>query len=707
MADHPIVAKLFYSGVYNDVSTDVSQNDPVVIQHGGSEVSTAPRPSTATFTFEDPAGKYRPYSPTSALYGLAGRNTPLQITGGGAFEVSSWEPDQTVGFSASPARGRRWTEIQAAGPLRRVGGWTEPIASAMTRKLTSLGALTEFWSLEDDRDATALANPYGTPGQFETNNLGAQESPAGGSTSFKMNTGNDSEVFGRFGTSTSPSSWQVAFAFRLAAIPTGAGYQLLMSIPVGPAGLTQFWQVSVNQDSYRLQIFESTGPAVVDQITSYASLNIYPNQWAMCRLQATLVAGTLTWGIGWISQTDSATGVSGSVAAGLDRPYAWSTQCSNPGDYLDGANFAYVAACNTITPDLIGFGVWAAFGGYTGETTGARFLRLCAEENITATVQGTSDELMGPQRPDTVIKLLQEIRDTDGGFLVDDRAAVGLLLRSRKSLYAQTPALALTFGVDVGPPLKPVLDDLGTHNLITVTNRGGGTAVVEDTTSAMGSANPPAGVGKAKQGIDVNLRNTPRLLDVAYWWLRLGTLPDVRYSSVTVDLDANPALEAAAAAVRAGDRITITSLDPDLIDLLVVGTLDRRDNQKRRKITFTCLPYRQYDVAKYIATGTPPASTQKRYDSRTSTTSAPLNATVGTIVVTFTDPGDAWSQVSAPYDWAITGERIRVTAMGAVSGAGPYTQTATVTRSINGVAKIHAAGEPIHMHPDQQARYAL
>jgi hypothetical protein len=706
VANHPITLKLFYSGVYNDVSTDVSQVDAVTVRHGGSEVSDAPRPSTVDFTFEDPTGKYRPYLPTSALYGLAGRNTPLQITDGGSFEVASWAPDQTVGFSASPLRGRRWTEVQAAGPLRRVGGWTEPIASAITRKMLTLG-LTEFWSLEDDRDATGLANPYGTAGQFETSGLGASESPGGGSTSFKMSTGNDSEVFGRFGTSTSASSWQVAFAFKLNQVPTAAGYQQLMAISVGPTGVTQFWQVSVNQDSYRLQIFDSTGSAIVDQITSYSSLNIYPNQWAMCRLQATLVAGTLTWGIGWISQTESATGVAGSVAATLDRPYSWSASCFNSGGYLEDANVAYVAACNTITPDLIGTAVFSAFGGYNGETTGARFLRLCGEEGVTAAVEGTSDELMGPQRPDTFLKLLQEIRDTDGGYLVDDRNQLGLYLRSRKSIYAQAVDIALTYGTNVGPPLKPILDDLNTHNLITVSNRGGGTAVVEDTTSAMGSAAPPTGVGKAKQDIAVNLRNASRLTDVAYWWLHMGTLPDVRYSSVTVDLDANSSLETAAVALRPGDRITIASLDPDLIDLLVIGTLDKRDNQKRRTVTFTCVPYRQYDVALYIATGTPLASTQKRYDSRTSTTNTTLNTTVGTVVVKFTDLRDAWSTTGVPYDWAVAGERIRVTAMGAVTGAGPYTQSATVTRSINGVVKTHAAGEPVHMHPDQQARYAL
>jgi hypothetical protein len=46
--------------------------------------------------------------------------------------------------------------------------------------------------------------------------------------------------------------------------------------------------------------------------------------------------------------------------------------------------------------------------------------------------------------------------------------------------------------------------------------------------------------------------------------------------------------------------------------------------------------------------------------------------------------------------------------MGPVTGSGPYTQTATVTRNMTGdVAKSHAAGDPVHMHKTQLARYAL
>lgn len=707
MADHPLTLKLFYDGIYNDVSTDVSQNDPVAVQHGGAEVSDAPRPSTVSFTFEDTAGKYRPYLPTSALYGKAGRNTPMQITDGGFFEVASWKPDQTVGFNQGPpTRGRRWTETLGAGPLMRVGGWTEPIKSAMTRKLLTMN-LVDLWTLEDPRDGQQISNPYGTDALFNNNGLGDQESPAGGSTSYKLN--GNARVTGLWNPNGPVDAWQIAFCFKLPKLPSSS-YVALMSIAVGnDADTGQIWTVFANDARYRLTIFQSqglTGTVIVDSTAVYSGAS--PDKWVGIRLQGSTSAGTLSWGLGWMTEGSTAPiGIAGSIAEDFfDKPSDWSIAAS-PGDELDGSSWAYVYSCQGLLPDLAGTSVGAAFGGYRGETTGARFLRLCTEEGLTATVEGTSDEAMGAQRPDTFIELLKEIRDTDGGLLVDDRTQLGLYLRSRKSIYSQAVDLALTFGNNVGPPLKPILDNLNTHNLVTVNNRSGGTVAAQDSTSAMGSANPPAGVGKQKQDIDVNVLLASRLNDIAAWWLRIGTVPDVRYSSVTVDLDANPSLEATAVAIKAGDRITIASLDPDVIDLLVIGTLDRRDDQKRRKVTFTCVPYRQYDIAIYQVDGATPTAAMKRYDSRTSVTNTTLNTTVGTIVVKFTDIRDAWSTTSVPYDWAIAGERVRVTAMGAITGSGPWTQSATVTRSINNVIKSHLAGEQISMHPDQQARYAL
>jgi hypothetical protein len=57
---------------------------------------------------------------------------------------------------------------------------------------------------------------------------------------------------------------------------------------------------------------------------------------------------------------------------------------------------------------------------------------------------------------------------------------------------------------------------------------------------------------------------------------------------------------------------------------------------------------------------------------------------------------DVWS-TATPYDWLVAGERVTVTSMPSPTGTGPYLQTATVTRAVNGIAKIHAIGEAVHL----------
>jgi hypothetical protein len=199
--------------------------------------------------------------------------------------------------------------------------------------------------------------------------------------------------------------------------------------------------------------------------------------------------------------------------------------------------------------------------------------------------------------------------------------------------------------------------------------------------------------------VDVNVSREARLTDHANWWLNVGTNSEPRYSDVVVDLDANPELEAAAAAVRPGDRITIANLAPDLVNLLVVAKRDTRSHQKRRTIAFKTRPYLPFDVAVHDG--------DKRQESYSSTLNAAYGSTDTTMVVTFTASEDRWSTGATPYDWSIEGERITVLTMAAPTGSGPYTQSATVRRSVNGVVKTHLAGEEVHMHPEQQARHAL
>ncbi len=843
IGNHPISCYLQYDGDWHDVIADVWAMNPVTVSRGGAELSDALKASQVGLTLLDFAGNYRPHNPSSPLYGLAGRNTPLmigslvayedfedttivvtigagasvnpwarsttnphtgswcfksgatadgafsdciitvpagantctlwyrtdcdpgdrlQITSGGqlrlnlggtggvwapvtvpvmtdaagtkqvyvrylkdaagsagadavyiddvrfftsqaAGEVSGWNPDQDQAFGNGTGRGMRWTGVEAGGLLRRIGQWTDPVISTYGRRLLQEPALVDLWPLDDASGSASLRNTaYPNPGFNRAAQLGTSDAPGGGeATSVALSGGTQVDgVFRRTGANeyTIGISFKVPASNGLSAYPTTTLFLSWATAQNWGVFISLFsggWELKVNDDHGANVLTNSTLWGAAAPVGSWVNLAVSIGQAS---------ATTSSYRMQWTGEGSTVPFLSSGTFTGAPgQPSFWLAFATATGE-INGIEAAFVYkidnATYVLTADFL-----SAFAGYRGETAGARFLRLLYEQGLHGVLRGKASdtELMGPQRPDTMINLLKEIRDTDAGLLTDFEGGGALAYRTRRNLYNQTPVIAFTFNTNVAPPLTPILDDLHTNNYVTVQNRGGGSATDVDTASAMGTAPPPTGVGLYKQTVDVNVSAVGRLADLASWWLNLGTNPEARYQSVTVDLD-NPggvALESAVDALLPGDRVTITGLDADLIDLCVVGIQDTRSSGgMRRTATLLCVPYRSFGVAVYD-------NAARRYDSRTSTLNAGYSTTATSMVVKFTDLRDQWSTTAAPYDWAVAGERIRVTAMGAVTGTGPWTQTATVTRSINGVVKAQTAGAAVHMHRDQQARYAL
>lgn len=615
---------------------------------------------------------------------------------------ASWSPNP--GDPGDPLT----TGVEAAGVLQRLGRWNRPVESAYSSVISQAPHQLGCWLMEDAKDATTLRNQvtggkagYLTGGTMTT---GEDDSPDGGSTSLKMGDLTNLEFEFLPGSLT---GWQMSFAFKLAAVPApGSFFTPIISWATSD---TKAYTIYANDTEYDFEILDPT-TAYVDSDVTFGT-GAAPNQWIVMNLAISLSGGTASWKLTWYAKgLTSVYFVSGTFAAtSIGYPtLAFLNSDTGTNPMMVGAHFGYLYAVNDATTNTIIGDYLSGFLGFAGEPALDRIQRICQYQGIPYVARGATlaTEAMGAQKPDTMLGLFKEIQQTDGGLLTDADGAIAVAYRSRRSLYAQTPALALIYGINVSPPLTPILDDIGTYNYVTVTNRAGEIAIVEDSTGIVGSADPPTGAGLIKQDVGVNVSDPLRLPQLASWWLNAGTNPEPRYKQVTVDLDANPSLEATVDALLPGDRVTISGLLPDLVDLLYLGRTDTRDNRKRRKVTLLCIPYLLYDVATYAATG-PITAAMKRYESKTSTLNAGVTSSATTIVVTFTAATDLWSTASVPYDWDIEGERITVTVMGAITGTGPWTQSATVTRAVNGVSKAHTAGVPIQMHRQQEARYAL
>src|SRR4051812_15657996 len=194
----------------------------------GPDVESGLRPNSLSFTLANDDLSMDPTNVRSVLYGKIGRNTRARMLMAGnqltQAEASSWQPDATSEHAASSGRGKSWVDLQAEGLLRRLGRWTDPIRSAMTRQAASLTGLLGYWTLEDQSGAAQLSNEVaaGQAGSYAgTCTLQGDDGAGGADGAVKV--GSDGALRGSF-LSAAGNGYQVSWVAKLPAVPTSTTY---------------------------------------------------------------------------------------------------------------------------------------------------------------------------------------------------------------------------------------------------------------------------------------------------------------------------------------------------------------------------------------------------------------------------------------------------------------------------------------------------
>jgi hypothetical protein len=692
----------------------------VTITRGHEPDGSWPRPTRVDCEINNDSLNYDPSRPESTLYGVGGRNTKTRVTVDGNqrvwAEASSWQPDRTPEHVPGANKGRSWTRLVAEGVLGRIGTWTDPLRSPLYRIVEVSGVTpTEWWAMEEDSGATAAPSSVG----------GAPMRPVGsvrytlpdGSPLTPGGTPDFAGGSGVTGSAPLPSFQGGGTLNAVVRSGTFNGYAIdwVMQHKAGTdaGGTTSAdvfsWRESGTYVHYTVNVIKgyvtvfhaneaddatlsSTGSAV-------AALDVYDGAAHHFRYQVRQNGGNYLAQL-YIDGTLYATadnfvpGMAGTV--GRPKSVEW-----NPGE--DRGDYMPVAAGHVIVWASGQIGaqppVFNALNGYSGEAAGTRFLRLCAELGITRYIIGTSTDtaLMGPQRPATFLELLKEIRDTDDCRIDDERFDIALTMRTRRAMYSQTAALTLTYPAQVAIPFTKLIDTVGAQNRVTVKNASGGEVTASLLSGRMSVQPPPAGIGEKKGGVDVSVANqSTQLPDFATWHLAKGTIERPRYAEVTVDLLANPSLVSATMAVREGDMIAVTGAEPETVRFLVDGIVERI-GAVEWTVTFQVELYDVWIIGVYD-------DGVWRWDTRTTTLAAGATSTATSLSLTTADANDVLTTAagSLPYDLMIEGERVRVTAITAPAGTGPYTQTATVTRSINGVVKAQLSGGRVNVYDSRR-----
>lgn len=501
-----------------------------------------------------------------------------------ALETADWTPQWKSDKDIT-------TPIVAAGIMRRLGQGRDPLNSTLRRTMGALlGGPVAYWPLEDGRSATQAASAVAGVQALQTQefSFAADSSCAGADALPTIGAASTMVAFVPAHTSAT-EGYTVTMMYSLDTLPASKSGILAFEASGTGHGIV----ISLTATDMVCDVYSAANALLAT--SSFATPGYGQNVWWRLFVTAQRNGANTDYSFG---VEDDDRNISSGLFSVAGTPGTVTKIASSFGALLTGAALGHLAVyADSETPLYWG----RSQSGEAGESSGARMLRLCTEEGIPITVaHGGGDHTpMGPQRPAGLLELLGEIEAADGGILYEDPDRLGLIYRTRTSLYSQAPALTIPYGVLV-PPMQPKGDDQRVRNDRTVQRDGGSFARAVLETGPKSTAQPPDGVGLYKDSTTLNVYEDSQLQGIAYWLLHRGTWNEARYPRVKIPLHKHPELIPAVTALQPGRIIRITDLPPWLpagpVDLMVEGGEDEQDLTKWYA-TLACSPGGPWNVA--------------------------------------------------------------------------------------------------------------
>jgi len=511
--------------------------------------------ASGTTSFTDSAGRTWSKAGNASI-----TNRQTRFSG----EVPAWPTRR------GPSGQDAYVSLEAAGIQRRLMQGTKPLDSTLRRRIPS-GTPLAYWPMEDGQDSTQAYSPTAGVRPMVTSGI-----------SFAA----DDTLPGSASLPTLPTA-----SYVTGVVPVGSGggwhVEMVYKLASVPASLTTFFQVyltgtvvrrvmvRLSTTAIRIELRDSddTVLSTTDQ-TDATAISDFTGGWSRLQIFSTNAGGGVAdFTAQWIKIGGTSTW--SAVASSLGPGNVSTVTTNSVSASYDGFSLGHIAVFDSTSTLVYN----NADTGFNGETAGTRMARLATEQGLPVTVYGdlTTQEQVGPQRPDVLLTLLQDAADVDGGILYEPRETVSLAYRDRAGLENQAVILALNrLGTGhIAPPFTPEPDDQTVRNDITVTRVGGSSGRATLDTGALSTQDPPNGIGLYDDSIPLNLYDDLQPDQHASWRLHLSTWDEDRVPAVSLRLHKATGLIPAASLLDIGDRFTVANpgLDfaPGGLDLLLQG----------------------------------------------------------------------------------------------------------------------------------------
>lgn len=605
-------------------------------------------------SFVDDAGQ------TWVMFGAELTNRWYRIVGTGDEWAPTWPwGDLSAQIPGGLTEGEARVDVAVSGILRRLGQGTSPLGSALRRALVVAAGMRAYWPMEDEDGSTQIAS--GLPGRPAMAFAGDLDLAA------------DSDLPGSrplptFGTTASVSGsipgpfagvWQADWYLNVETLP--ASPTTILAITGAPGSAVTSWVIQLSTGNLTVNGYDVTATLVTAPTSAPTDM---AGGWVHLQLLVEQDGANVDMSLTWQRVAYPAAtlhSLSSTFAGVAGSPVAFSVPAAA---LLSGLSMGHLSFTSVADTAVAG----NAATGWLGDTAAERMARLFAEEGVLFRVIGdpATTERMGPQQDATLLTLADDAENVDGGILYEMPDAVGMLYRTRESMYNQPPNMILDAHQEqLQNPFSPILDDQRLRNNVTVTRRGGLSYQAVDEDSMEDRGDYP-------QTETLNLYSDSQVQDAAGWLLHQGTVPGMRYPSLVTRLGDAPEKIAEWLTVDQGAQVHVINLPPQhptgTVRVIAEGYAEEVAPTEWTP-TMNCSPASVWDVSVIDGDGV-----DDQYLLRLETDGSALAGDIDatdTAFDVYVYAGPAWVTDPAefPFDIRVGGERMTVTDIDAPAGA--------------------------------------